>query len=70
MLQARQHGLPYGGNRLASTYPLEGLVFGASVADYIEARGNDDLKLRRVKGSAFLLNNLTVIPSHLSYSSH
>jgi len=39
--EAARTGL-HGGNRLASTSLLEGLVFGASVADYVGGRNSDE----------------------------
>jgi len=39
--EAARTGL-HGGNRLASTSLLEGLVYGAAVADFVGARGDDD----------------------------
>jgi L-aspartate oxidase len=73
--EAARTGL-HGGNRLASTSLLEGLVFGASVADYIgstegkELRGEAGEKLE-----AFVRNNpqfrsASLEPTHIENAAH
>jgi L-aspartate oxidase len=73
--EAARTGL-HGGNRLASTSLLEGLVFGASVADYI---GSSDGKALRgdagEKLEAFVRNNPTfrsvsLEPTHIENAAH
>ena len=68
--EAARTGL-HGGNRLASTSLLEGLVFGASVADYIGSTEGNALQADAGdKLEAFLLNNpqfrsVSLEPAHI-----
>lgn len=73
--EAARTGL-HGGNRLASTSLLEGLVFGASVADHIGSTEGKDLRSdagQRLE--AFLRNNphfrsVSLEPAHIENAAH
>jgi len=73
--EAARTGL-HGGNRLASTSLLEGLVFGATVADYVGS--SEGIGLRTEAGQqleAFLLNNprfrsASLEPAHIENAAH
>ena len=73
--EAARTGL-HGGNRLASTSLLEGLVFGASVADYIGSSEGKGLRSEAgEKLEAFLRNNpqfrsVSLEPTHIENAAH
>lgn len=73
--EAARTGL-HGGNRLASTSLLEGLVFGASVADYIgSSEGQDQRAEAGQRLEAFLLNNpqfrsVSLEPDNIETAAH
>jgi len=73
--EAARTGL-HGGNRLASTSLLEGLVFGASVADYVGGVEGKDLQSEaHQKLEEFLSNNpqfrsVSLEPYHIETAAH
>jgi L-aspartate oxidase len=73
--EAARTGL-HGGNRLASTSLLEGLVYGASVADFVGSEIGGELQnksrgcIERVEKSVVGENVSLIEPTHIQNSAH
>lgn len=65
--EAARTGL-HGGNRLASTSLLEGLVFGASVADFVGAESGRALRERTIRALEANVASASLVPSSGSHA--